>query len=44
MIVAVTDGVALAWIADGDDAAALAVLDGYARLFGQTIAAAQGTR
>lgn len=44
MIVAVTDGVALAWIADGDDDAALAVLDGYARLFGQAISAAEAAR
>lgn len=37
MIIAVTDGVALAWIADGDDQAALEVLDGYAVIFGMTI-------
>lgn len=37
MIIAVTDGVALAWIADGDDEAALEVLDGYAVIFGMTI-------
>ena len=39
MIVAVTDGVALAWIADGDDAKAIEVLDSYAFVFGVTIQA-----
>lgn len=34
MIVAVADGVALAWIADQDDEQALAVFDGYAVAFG----------
>ena len=37
MISAATAGVALAWIADGDDQAALEVLDGYAVIFGMTI-------
>lgn len=37
LTVAVTDGVALAWIADGDDAKALRVLDTYALLIGQAI-------
>lgn len=34
MVTAATDGVALAWIADQDDEAALAVLDGFAVAFG----------
>lgn len=37
MIVSVTDGVALAWIADGDDEKALEVLDGYALAFSAAI-------
>lgn len=44
MIVAVTDGVALAWIADGDDTAALEVLDRYADLFGGIIADAEAAQ
>ncbi|NHN55254.1 TetR family transcriptional regulator [Calidifontibacter sp. DB0510] len=37
MVVAMTDGVALAWIADGDDQAALRVLDAYALMFAATL-------
>lgn len=39
MIISVTDGVALAWIADGDDDKALQVLDGYALIFAMTLTA-----
>ncbi len=37
MVTAVTDGVALAWIADQDDEKALAVLDGFAVAFGKLL-------
>lgn len=37
MVTAVTDGVALAWIADQDDEKALAVLDGFAQAFSQML-------
>lgn len=39
MVIALTDGVALAWLADGDDTKALAVLDAFADLFADRVAA-----
>lgn len=37
MVIAMTDGVALAWLADGDDDKALAVLDAFAGLFADRV-------
>ncbi len=42
MVTAVTDGVALAWIADQDDEKALAVLDGFAVAFGKLLTTPAG--
>lgn len=39
MVIAVTDGVALAWLADGNDDKALAVLDAFADLFADRVCA-----
>ena len=39
MVIAMTDGVALAWLADGDDDKALAVLDAFAGLFADRVSA-----
>ena len=39
MVIAMTDGVALAWLADGDDDKALAVLDAFADLFADRVSA-----
>ena len=39
MVVAMTDGVALAWLADGDDDKALADLDAFAGLFADRVSA-----
>ena len=36
MTVAMTDGVALAWLADGDDEKALEVLDSFAEILART--------
>ncbi|TWP37317.1 TetR/AcrR family transcriptional regulator [Leekyejoonella antrihumi] len=43
MVTAVTDGVALAWIADQDDELALEVLDGFAAVFGLALGSFAGT-
>jgi len=42
MVTAITDGVALAWIADQDDEKALQVLDGFADMFGAALGVANG--
>lgn len=39
MVIALTDGVALAWLADGDDEQALAVLDAFADMFASRVTA-----